>query len=398
MNRLLSLLSQTVCKTYRKSCLHLGSFDSVVYRGGSDCRQSAKMSTETNASQPKKTLVGVCQLSVGADKDLNFRTAESLIRKASGMGCEVVFLPECFDMICETQKDIMANTEPIDGPLISRYKQLAKETKVWLSLGGLHEKKTHSDDGKAFNAHLMIDNNGSVVSVYRKVHLFNLEIPGVVRLVESEFSTGGDRVVPPVATPAGNIGLGICYDLRFAEFAISLAKSGADILTYPSSFTVPTGSAHWESLLRARAIETQCYVVAAAQTGAHNKKRSSYGHAMVVDPWGAIIGQCSDGIGLCVAQIDLDFLQSVRQKLPVWSDRRPNLYGNIIPAIDLVHKTDSNSEESFAFGPTAVVKASQVFCRTDHSIAFVNHRPVLAGHVLVAPIRDAKRLQDLSRE
>ncbi|CAG2123334.1 unnamed protein product, partial [Medioppia subpectinata] len=168
----------------------------------------------------------------------------------------------------------------------------------------------------------------------------------------------------PVPTPVGNIGLGICYDIRFAEFAISLAKSGADILTYPSSFTVPTGSAHWETLLRARAIETQCYVVAAAQTGVHNAKRSSYGHAMVVDPWGAIIGQCSDEVGLCVAQIDLNFIKSVRQKLPVWSDRRPNLYGNIFAAIGSVNETDTGSEESFAFGPTAVVKASQVFYRT----------------------------------
>ncbi|CAG2113042.1 unnamed protein product, partial [Medioppia subpectinata] len=190
------------------------------------------MSSEDSGSQNGSTaLIGVCQLNCNEDKERNFTAAQKLIRKASSLGCELVFLPECFDMICGTQKQIMANTEPIDGPLITRYKELAKEANVWLSLGGLHEKKTHSDDGKALNAHLIIDNKGSVVSVYRKVHLFNLEIPGVVRLVESEFSTAGDRVVPPVPTPVGNIGLGICYDIRFAEFAISLAKSGADILT-----------------------------------------------------------------------------------------------------------------------------------------------------------------------
>ena len=166
---------------------------------------------------------------------------------------------------------------------------------------------------------------------------------------------------------------------------------------YPSSFTVPTGSAHWESLLRARAIETQCYVIAAAQTGTHNKKRASYGHAMVVDPWGAIVAQCSDGIGMAVAQIDLSFRDSVRQKLPVWSDRRPELYGNIIPAKAIAQQT-TNGDQPFQFGPTAVVSSSQVFYRSEHSIAFVNHRPLLDGHVLVASLRPVKRLGDLNQE
>ncbi|XP_054160837.1 deaminated glutathione amidase-like isoform X2 [Oppia nitens] len=351
------------------------------------------MSTESSRT---KSLIAVCQLTSTDDKEKNFNVAENLIRSAAGIGCQMVFLPECFDMICETREKTMANTEPIDGPIVSRYRQLAKEVNVWLSLGGLHEKKTHNDDGKAFNAHIVVDNNGSVVSVYRKVHLFNLEIPGVIRLVESEFSTAGDKVVSPVQTPIGRVGLGICYDIRFAEFAISLAKSGADILTYPSSFTIPTGSAHWEVMLRTRAIETQCYVVAAAQTGPHNKKRSSYGHAMIIDPWGAIIGQCNDGIGYAVAQIDLNFLKDVRQKLPVWSDRKPHLYGNIIPAEDIEAKLDSNTDQSFQFGPTVVVKPEQIFYKTKQTVAFVNHRPILAGHVLVAPIRAAKRLQDLN--
>lgn len=159
---------------------------------------------------------------------------------------------------------------------------------------------------------------------------------------------------------------------------------------------MPTGSAHWESLLRARAIETQCYVIAAAQTGTHNKKRASFGHAMVVDPWGAIVAQCSDGIGMAVAQIDLNFRHSVRQKLPVWTDRRPELYGDIIAAQARPELT--LGEEPFQFGPTAVVHSSQIFYRSKHSIAFVNHRPLLAGHVLVASLRPVKRLKDLNTE
>lgn len=222
MNRLLRLsISVYHSKSYPFCSLKL-SFNS---------RTNNFMKMSTKSGDNKKTFIAVCQLTSTEDKEKNFRTAEGLIRSAADMGCRMVFLPECFDMICETRQQTMANTEPIDGPTITKYKQLAKETNVWLSLGGLHEKKTHSDDGKAFNAHLIVDNTGSVVSIYRKVHLFNLEIPGVVRLIESEFSTPGDRVVPPVETPVGKIGLGICYDLRFAEFAISLVKSGADILT-----------------------------------------------------------------------------------------------------------------------------------------------------------------------
>lgn len=129
--------------------------------------------------------------------------------------------------------------------------------------------------------------------------------------------------------------------------------------------------------------------------GTHNAKRSSYGHAMIVDPWGVVIGQCGDGVGIAIAQIDFQYLKSVRQKLPVWSDRRPQLYGNIISANDF---ENLESDTSFQFGPSAVVTNFQVFYKTRHSIAFVNHRPILSGHVLVSVIREAKRLQNLSSE
>jgi diadenosine tetraphosphate (Ap4A) HIT family hydrolase len=194
------------------------------------------------------------------------------------------------------------------------------------------------------------------------------------------------------ATCEGKVGLGICYDLRFAEFAISLAKAGASILTYPSSFTVKTGLAHWEALLKARAIETQCYVVAAAQTGIHNPKRSSYGHAMVVDPWGHIIAQCSDKVGFAVAQVDQKYLVDVRKRLPVWTDRKPNAYGDIWPA-DIVTTFDTQSEHSFG---KSKVSEGQVFLRTAHSFAFVNHRPILKGHVLVATQRSVEKFTELS--
>uniref|UniRef100_A0A8D2J3T0 Nitrilase 1 n=1 Tax=Varanus komodoensis TaxID=61221 RepID=A0A8D2J3T0_VARKO len=174
--------------------------------------------------------------------------------------------------------------------------------------------------------------SGAIVAAYRKTHLFDVELEGRVSLQESAFTNPGPEIVPPVSTPAGKVGLAVCYDLRFPEMSLALAQAGAELLTYPSAFTVPTGCAHWEVLLRARAIETQSYVVAAAQTGKHHQRRSSYGHTMVVDPWGSIVAQCGEGPGLCYAEIDLAYLRRVRQEMPVWDHRRTDLYGQVAAA------------------------------------------------------------------
>ncbi|NXC47216.1 NIT1 amidase, partial [Penelope pileata] len=170
---------------------------------------------------------------------------------------------------------------------------------------------------------------GRRVAAYRKAHLCDVELPGRVCMRESAFTNAGTQLLPPVSTPAGKLGLSICYDLRFPEISLALRRAGAEILTYPSAFTVTTGSAHWEVLLRARAIETQCYVVAAAQSGQNHEGRSSYGHTLVADPWGTVVAQCGDGPGLCYAQIDLGYLHRVRQEIPVHSHRRPDLYGTV---------------------------------------------------------------------
>jgi len=156
--------------------------------------------------------------------------------------------------------------------------------------------------------------------------LFDVEIPEKnIRLKESDLATGGSSIVLPVSTPVGHIGLAICYDLRFPELSTQLSKFGADILTYPSAFTYATGLAHWETLLRARAIENQCFVIAAAQIGHHNTKRRSYGHAMCIDPWGKIIATCGDKMDQpCYAIADLDYnrLEEVRKNMPVFNHRR----------------------------------------------------------------------------
>lgn len=346
----------------------------------------------TTSTSGGKHLVAVCQLNCTNNKDANFGVAKSVVTQAAAVGAKMVFLPECFDFIGTSKQESLDMAEPLDGHTLTQYKSLAKDLKVWLSLGGMHQKNTDPTVNKLLNAHIILDDEGEIRSIYHKVHLFNLEIPNVVRLIEGEFYVAGDKLPEPVASPVGKVGLGICYDLRFSEMAIAYAKAGADILTYPSSFTVPTGIHHWEPLIRSRAIETQCYVIAAAQVGAHNPKRSSFGHAMIVDPWGTKIAECSDGPGFAVGLIDPEFTGKCRSRLPIWSDRRTDIYADIEPALDSydIGQCDYKFQD-MSIPPT------QVFCRTRHSFAFVNHRPVLEGHVLVSPLRVCKKFKELSK-
>ncbi|XP_027465872.1 deaminated glutathione amidase isoform X5 [Zalophus californianus] len=205
-----------------------------------------------------------------------------------------------------------------------------RECGLWLSLGGFHERgQDWEQTQKIYNCHVLLDNKGSVVATYRKTHLCDVEIPGQGPMHESNSTIPGPSLESPVSTPVGKIGLAICYDMRFPELSLALAQAGAEILTYPSAFGSVTGPAHWEVLLRARAIETQCYVVAAAQCGRHHEKRASYGHSMVVDPWGTVVAHCPEGPGLCLARIDLRYLRQLRQHLPVFEHRRPDLYGTL---------------------------------------------------------------------
>ncbi|GLH07924.1 Uncharacterized protein GBIM_13306 [Gryllus bimaculatus] len=343
------------------------------------------MSTQEN-------LVAVCQMTSRNNKSENLKTCRNLIEKASLKGAKMVFLPEACDYIGESRTETLQLAEPLNGPLVNQYQTLAKQFNVWISLGGIHERIS---DEKVRNAHVIINSGGEIVAVYHKTHLFDIDMPDKsVRLRESDYVEPGKQIVPPVLSPVGNVGLCVCYDMRFPEMGIALRGSGAHILTYPSAFTASTGAAHWEALLKARAIETQCYVIAAAQTGQHNAKRASWGHAMVVDPWGTVIAQCSEGVSVVTAGIDLCFLEQVKTKMPIWNHRRFDLYRKISLDKNL---HDQMPGEPYQFGQ-CIIKDGQVFYQTEYTFAFTNKRCVLPGHVLVAPKRCAKRLVDLSEE
>ncbi|NXW86760.1 NIT1 amidase, partial [Alopecoenas beccarii] len=293
-------------------------------------RSPASRSPPGPMARPPRALVAVAQVTSTPDKERNFAGCAALVREAAGRGAAIVFLPEGFDFIGTNMAQTLGLAEPLDGDIMGRYANLARECGVWLSLGGFHERGGDwATTQRIYNCHALLDPAGDLVAAYRKTHLCDVELEGRVTMKESGFTNPGTEIVPPVSTPAGKLGLAICYDLRFPELSLALRRAGADILTYPSAFTFPTGAAHWEVLLRARAIETQCYVVAAAQTGQNHERRVSYGHSLVADPWGTVVAQCGDGPGLCYADIDLEYLRGVRRQIPVHEHRRHDLYGTV---------------------------------------------------------------------
>nr|XP_023696147.1 deaminated glutathione amidase isoform X2 [Paramormyrops kingsleyae] len=274
-------------------------------------------------------LAAICQVTCTPDKEANFAACMRLVEQAKEGGASMVFLPEGFDYIGSNQEETLKLSESLLGNTISRYTQLARKLGIWLSLGGFHERgEDWETDRRIYNSHIIINDTGSIVSVYRKGHLFDVELTGKgVSLKESSFTIPGHSLMPPVQTPVGKVGLGVCYDLRFPELSLALLRHGAEILTYPSAFTVATGAAHWEVLLRARAIESQCFVMAAAQVGCHHAKRSSYGHALAVDPWGEVLGDCgATEPGLALVEIDLQKLRDTRRNMPVQQHRRDAMF------------------------------------------------------------------------
>ncbi|KAL3046244.1 hypothetical protein OYC64_004285 [Pagothenia borchgrevinki] len=286
-------------------------------------RQQIKL--QNRMSTLLRPVAAVCQVTATPDKKANFSACKQLVEEAKGRGASMVFLPEAFDYIGSSREETLSLSESLTGDTISQYSQLARKLEVWLSLGGFHERGHNwESDRRIYNSHIIINDKGEIISVYRKSHLFDVELPEKgVSLKESAFTIPGPTLVSPVKTPIGKVGLGICYDLRFPELSLALQRQGADILTYPSAFTVATGAAHWEVLLRARAIETQCFVLAAAQVGRHHEKRSSYGHALAVDPWGEVLGDCGgEKPGMVLVEIDLEKVSSTRRNMPVQQHRR----------------------------------------------------------------------------
>jgi predicted amidohydrolase len=261
--------------------------------------------------------IAVCQVNSRHDRMGNLAVAHDLLGRAASAGADVAVLPEYVDYLGPSAGE--PKPEPVDGEFAESFAAAAGRSGMWVVAGSFHE--TGPDVGHTYNTSLVFDRGGVLAATYRKIHLFDIEIPGRVSYQESRTVAPGTDVVT-VDIEGVMFGLSICYDLRFPELYRRLAIAGARVLVVPAAFTAHTGRDHWEVLLRARAIENQCYVVAAGQTGDHEPGRSCYGRSMVIDPWGTVIAQVPDGVGLVVADIDLDRVRKIREEVPSLANRR----------------------------------------------------------------------------
>jgi deaminated glutathione amidase len=265
--------------------------------------------------------IAVHQICSGIDLQANVDNMINAIAKASGEGAAMYFAPEMSVLIDRDRARSQANisTEQ-QREALSRICGAAAEGAIWVHLGSMPVRKS-SGDQRLANRSFVIDNHGKIVARYDKMHLFDVALTNGESWRESTVYDAGDAPVV-VETPLGRLGLTVCYDLRFPDLFSALSKTGIDALAVPAAFTVPTGSAHWHILLRARAIEAQAFVIAAAQSGRHEDGRMTYGHSLVVDPWGEILLDMGEGEGVGFVELDLTRIAEVRAQIPVSANRR----------------------------------------------------------------------------
>jgi len=258
------------------------------------------------------------QMTSTADVERNLNAACVLVEQAALRGARFVGLPENFAFL-RSEGQPVPEPQAIDGPWVRRMADLARQHAITLLLGSLPERVPN--DTRVRNTSVLIGPDGRTLACYRKIHLFDIDLPGMEHLKESKAVLPGDEIVV-ASTPLGPVGLTICYDMRFPELYRELVRRGARVLCVPSAFTERTGKAHWEVLLRARAIENLAYVFAPAQVGHHGGGRASHGQALIADPWGAVVAQVPDGEGIALAELDFERLARLRRELPALSHVR----------------------------------------------------------------------------
>ena len=266
--------------------------------------------------------VAAVQLTSTADRERNLATADRLTRAAASAGAELVVLPEKWAVL-GTPEETAAGAEPFDGPALSWARATARERGIDLVAGSIAERVTGREKGSNTSVHIGPD--GDVRAVYRKIHMFDVEVGGRTYR-ESAHEDGGEEIVLSETADGVELGLTVCYDLRFPELYRILAVRGARVLTVPAAFTLATTRDHWEVLLRARAIEDQAFVIAANQVGEHAPGYRSGGRSMIVDPWGVVLAQAPDAETFITAELDLERQADVRRTLPSLANRRPHAY------------------------------------------------------------------------
>ncbi len=257
--------------------------------------------------------VALVQVNAGPEIGPNLEQAGIFVRQAAAQGAQLVCLPENVSLMAQGREKILARVKPEEShPGVPFFRDLAKETGTWIMTGTLG---CLLPDGRVANRAFVIDPQGQITARYDKIHMFDVDLAGGESYRESAtYRPGEQAVVAP--TPWGGLGLTICYDVRFAYLYRALAKAGASIITVPAAFTVPTGRAHWHVLLRARAIETGAFILAPAQTGIHDGGRGTYGHSVIISPWGEVLADAGEEPGIILADLDLSKVEEARRMVP----------------------------------------------------------------------------------
>src|SRR4051795_7542164 len=267
------------------------------------------------------TKVALYQSNTGIDPEANATALVAAVDEAAAGGAEMLFTPEMSGLLDRDKGRAAKNLRNEDDDLVlAACRDAAKRNRIWLVVGSL---AVRLDDGKLANRGFVIDRDGQIRARYDKMHLFDVDLPTGESWRESAVYSAGDGVALLNGTPVGKLGLTICYDLRFPALFARLAETDADVIAVPAAFTVPTGRAHWHVLLRARAIEAGLFIVAAAQVGHHEDGRETFGHSLVVDPWGELVLDMGDDGGVGFADIDLKRISEVRSRIPALNHRRP---------------------------------------------------------------------------
>ncbi len=281
--------------------------------------------------------IGLAQLNSRQNKQRNLAMAGEAISKLAGEGADLVMLPEVANFH-GLDADYAEHAESDPGPFTDWCREQARRHGIYLHCGSLALRRSSGAGGKAdvsdavsggervYNTSIVFDRDGEELARYSKIHLFDAVLADGLEYEESAAFTPGSEVVA-CECDGVRFGLAICYDIRFPELWSALADLGAQVMLLPAAFTIPTGISHWEPCLRARAIETGCYVAGCGQWGRYARGRDNYGHSMVVDPWGTVIAQCSEGVDTVCAELDMDYLESVRRRMPVQRHRRRDLFG-----------------------------------------------------------------------
>lgn len=264
--------------------------------------------------------LALIQMSVGASKSENVKKACLMVKEAASKGAELVALPECFNSPYGTQY-FKEYAEPVPGPTTQSLAEVARECKIYLVGGSIPE----SLENRIYNTCSVFSPSGNMIGKYQKMHLFDIDVPGKIKFQESEVLSGGKDLLT-FKIGSCKVGIGICYDIRFAELAQIYASKGCDLLVYPGAFNMTTGPAHWELLQRARAIDNQLYVAAPSPARDENATYIAWGHSSVVGPWGDVIASTDEKESIIYANLDLNRSKEIRQNIPIRHQRRKDVY------------------------------------------------------------------------